>query len=47
MDFFVHFLSVDGDFGRRLNAELEHATLQPHHFDDDAPVDDDALADFS
>jgi len=47
LDFIVNFLAMHRDLTRRFNAQFNHVPLQPHYFDSNAAVDDDAFAVFS
>jgi hypothetical protein len=37
------FLALDGDFGRRIDADTDPPLVDPHDRDDDAAADQDLL----
>jgi len=47
LDFVVDFLAMDGDVGRRFDADFYNVAVATNDFDFDASIDDDAFTNFS
>jgi hypothetical protein len=47
LDFEIHFLSMDWNVSRRLDAEFDDVPVKTDHLDRDTAIDDQALAGLS